>query len=72
MLKYFSYLYYFQELEAEQKAPEFHANPLPSMATTKGVPKKKFMELTNVEPFHLKSDERGAIHQRILKEKVRS
>ncbi|CAL8096330.1 unnamed protein product [Orchesella dallaii] len=56
-----------QELEA-QKVREFHANPVPKFTTK--LPKKKPVESTSVEPFNLKSDERGAAYQEAFKKKL--
>jgi len=57
-----------QELERANKIPEFHANPVPKFSGK--LPKKKPMEATHVEPFRLKSDERGAAYQEAFKQKL--
>lgn len=58
-----------QELEESKKHYEFHANPVPKFSSSK-LPKKKVPETTHVEPFRLKSDERGAAYQEAFKKKL--
>lgn len=58
-----------QDLEESKKTYEFHANPVPKYSSSK-LPKKKVPEATHVEPFRLKSDERGAAYQEAFKKKL--
>ncbi|XP_072487734.1 targeting protein for Xklp2 isoform X2 [Notamacropus eugenii] len=53
----------------EDQVPKFKAQPLPQFDTV-NLPEKKVKTLTQVEPFHLLTDERGALKAQTWKQQV--
>jgi targeting protein for Xklp2 len=53
----------------KNKIKEFRANPVPNF-TKSGLPKKKPAEVTDLAPFNLQSEERGALYRQNWKSKL--
>ncbi|XP_068930007.1 targeting protein for Xklp2 isoform X2 [Petaurus breviceps papuanus] len=53
----------------EDQVPKFKAQPLPQFDTV-SLPEKKVKTVTQLEPFHLQTDERGALKAQIWKQQL--
>ncbi|XP_036608313.1 targeting protein for Xklp2 isoform X3 [Trichosurus vulpecula] len=53
----------------EEQVPKFKAQPLPQFDTV-SLPEKKVKTLTQLEPFHLQTDERGALKAQTWKQQL--